>query len=298
MASKLLLAAGACFTQEGIFDKCALQPRDCSADFAVFRSPHWLNVNDVPVSNMCSDEQTIRTLNSLGRCNGRADRYICTSDKTACRFAAVFEPNTGDCNLLHDFYEDNEFTNAHFGLCDNREEEQKSFCTWSFQECGGSGSGFQWEGADTFFANSKPPCHCDDLKIGACVDSNNDNQYCAVSGEVCDTDTGFTYLKVLDLDSQLSIECNLCSPLSDDDLKIPNEVPRTQDNESNTTKKNGNNNTGQTVGITIGVVLAVTGIIGAGLLLVRSRRANKSATSEDTESVGVTGDEKSLNSML
>ena len=278
MTTKLFLAAGACFSQEGIFDKCALQPSDCSAESTVFRSSHWLNLNDISISNKCSDEQTIRTLNSLGRCNGQADRYICTSHKTACRFAAVFEPNTDDCNLLHDFYENNEFSNTHYGFCYNSggEEEENAFCTWSFQECGGSGSEFLWHGADTFFADSKPPCHCDDVRVGACVDGSNTSPYCAVSGDVCDTDLGFTYLKVLDLESQLSIECNVCSPLSDEDLKLPNDL-------LNSSKDKGNNN-GQTVGIVVGIILSIVGIISLGLV-VRSRTKRTNETSSAKEEI-------------
>lgn len=272
MATKLLLAAGACFSQDEIFDKCALQPSDCIAESAVFRSSHWLELNNISISNECADEQTIRTLNSLGRCNGQADRYICTSHQTACRFAAVFEPNTDDCNLLHDFYENNEFSNTHYGFCHEEDSDNmdNAFCTWSFQECGGSGSGYLWHGADTFFANSKPPCHCDDVRIGACVDDSNASPYCAVSGDVCDTDSGFTYLKVLDLESQLSIQCNVCSPLSDEDLKLPNSA-------SSEPKKG--NNTGQTVGIVVGIALTIVGIITLGLV-VRSRNNSSSGKEE------------------
>ncbi len=290
MASKLLLAAGACFSQGGIFDKCALQPSDC--DTAVFRSPHWLSLNDVTVSNQCSEQQTIRSLNSLGRCNGKADRYICTSHQTACRFAAVFEPNTDDCNLVHDFFQDNEFTNAHFGFCYNRQQEEKSFCTWSFQECGGSGSGFQWEGADTFFADSKPFCYCDDLRTGACVDSADVNVFCAVSSDVCNSDPGFTYRKVLDLESELSTQCNLCSTLTEDDLKLPARIPSTPGNE---VEERGENS-GQVLGITVVVISGVVGIALVAVYVIKKRAARSSTTEE--EKVGGPGDGKSINSVL
>ena len=289
MATKLLLAAGACFLQGGTFDKCALQPINCSTG-STFRSSHWLALNDATVSGQCSDQETIRTLKSLGRCNGQADRYICTSHQTACRFAAVFEPNTDDCNLVHDFYDANEFTNAHFGYCWDRFQEHKNFCTWSFQECGGSSTDFEWKGADTFGADSKPPCLCDDVRLGACVDGNNANEYCAVSGEVCDTDSGFTYLKVLDLESKLSTECRLCSSLSEDDLKLPDNGQSTLDD----TKKKS---TGQIVGITIGIVLGTMGIILVGMVIgMRMKSASKEA--EEAENAEGPRDAKSLNSVL
>ena len=279
MTTNLLVSAGACYTKDGSFDKCALQPSDCpSVEF--FRSSYWLSQNSkVSVSTQCSNQQSIRNLNSLGRCNGQADRYICTSDKTACRFAAVFEPNTNDCNLVHDFYTDNEFSNAHYGFCEDKTGEQDHFCTWSFQGCGGSGSNYEWHGADTFFADSKPFCHCDDVRIGACVDNSNKSElFCAVSSDVCDTVSGFSFLSVLKLESQLSTVCNLCDTLTEADLNTPVGGPTKSE-------KNNTWDGGKIAGITIGVTFGVLSIFIISVIVIRRKRRSKPSTSKTAADV-------------
>jgi len=212
----MLLAAGACFfLQSGSFDKCALQPVECTSG-QIFRSSGWLTTNNSDVSNQCSTQDAIRKLNSLGRCNGNADRYICTSDKTACRFQSVFSPVADDCDLVHDYMTSNEFSNSHFGFCEGQ-LGGTDFCAWSFQDCGGNSSVYEWNTADPFFANQNPDCHCDDVKTGACVDKGN-NMFCAVAPEVCEGDEEFTYIQVLDLEFLLNTTCKLCDTLSAADL--------------------------------------------------------------------------------
>lgn len=291
MATKLLLSAGACFTADEVFDKCALHPSNCSSDAPVYHSSHWLTQNDKDeISRQCSDQQSIRDLKNVGLCNGQADRYICTSHKTACRFASVFEPNTDFCNLVHDFYTENEFLHSHYGFCRYRgeEEDKDDFCSWQFSECGGNQEIYQWNAADPFFANNNPDCYCDDVRIGACVDSNN-NLFCAVSSEVCETDPGFTYLKVLELESQLSTACNLCDTLSETDLNTPRGSPTIAMKASN--EMNTKSDIGKIVGISVGAAVGAIFIIVGGVIVFRRMRKSKEVNSPDF-------DEKSLNSVL
>jgi len=298
----MLLVAGACFfTQSASFDKCALQPNECTSG-QVFRSPSWLATNDINLSNQCSKQDKIRKLRSLGRCNGNADRYICTSDKTACRFQAVFSPLTTDCDLVHDNLSSNEFTNAHFGFCNGR-GGRSDFCAWSFRECGGNTSMYEWEIADPFFANQNPDCHCDDVKTGACIDKNENIMYCAVAPEVCIEDEGFTYLKVLDLKSQLNMTCNLCDTLSAEylagDDKDSGEdggssVTQSDDGSASSgtldTKstggvegKNDDTSGSKTAGIIIGSIIGFS-VVAAGV--VYSYRVRREKTEIEIENAG------------
>lgn len=209
MSTKKQLSPGACFDKAN-FIKCALRPEECTS--TKFYSPLQLQAtNNQEVANGCSSQETIRRLRSLGRCDGQADRYICTSDKTACRFSAVFEPFADDCDLVQDFMESNEFSTSHYGFCRAQQPDREDFCAWRFKECGGDI--WEWQIADPFFANQNPDCHCDDVKTGACIKSETNDTFCAVTKEVCEGDEGYEYVSVLDLESDFNTTCKLCDTL-------------------------------------------------------------------------------------
>jgi len=152
--------------------------------------------------------------------------------------------------------------------------------------------GMRWQGFITilarsryFFADSKPFCQCDDVRTGACVDSNNENVFCAVSGEVCDTSSGFKFLEVLELEAKLSTTCNLCDMLSDFDLNNP----------VGGQNKSGLN-AGEIAGITVGSVLGLLLIVGMSIVIFRKEK--KPVTSPKSKKNNVALDEQSLNSVL
>jgi len=210
------------------FRKCALQPLECTSPEDEFRSARWLRLNNPDSAARCYNQTNIREIQSMGRCNSAADRFICTSDASGCRFAAVFEPLATDCNLVQDFYPSNEFSNAHYGFCVSDQgvedfyagkspAEDAVFCAWRFKECDGvdgNGEYYSWRTADVFSAEDVPECHCDDVLTGACVnDNDNDDLYCAVSKDSCGGDLGFSYVPVLDLKVRLDVTCKLCSTI-------------------------------------------------------------------------------------
>jgi len=173
MMSEKYIKAGACFDlNNGNFQKCALQPLDCASFSAavvpsesIFHSTYWLSINNQDIFNQCSQQDdTFHKIKSVGRCEGISDRFICTSDKSACRFSSVFKPHVTDCDIVHDYLSTNTFSYTHYGFCvDWSENNEPNFCAWRFKECGAGGpEGWQWRGADPFFANQNPECHCDD----------------------------------------------------------------------------------------------------------------------------------------
>jgi len=206
----IFLKAGACFTSEGSFDKCALQPIECQSSES-FRSAAWLDSNNIEVAEQCSRQETLRQLQSMGRCNSSADRFICTSDKTACRFSSVFEAFATDCNLVVDFYASNEFTNSHYGYCEDR-IGKNDFCAWNFKDCVDPDL-WEWNIADPFFANQNPDCHCDKVKTGACVNESTEDRFCAVMDEACGDDDGYTFYRVLELENKYGVICKLCDTI-------------------------------------------------------------------------------------
>jgi len=203
------LAAGACFEPNNIFAKCALLPVECTGT-QEYRTARYLSENDESTGSMCANQATIRKLRSLGRCNGDADRFICTSDETACRLSSTFEPLDGACNLVDDFFPSNSFVTSHYGHCASLEPLLPSFCAWQFSEC--PKKTHMWQVADSMFANSAPPCRCDLVVTGACR-KGTDDFYCAVSEEVCDLDDEYSYITSEELYSQFTETCRLCDTL-------------------------------------------------------------------------------------
>jgi len=310
MNSPLLLAAGACFTTSGSFEKCALQPIECGqASGQIYRSSKWLSVNNADVSSECAEQEKIRKIQSLGRCDGAADRFICTSDKTACRFSAVFKPLTDDCNLVEDFLSTNSFSNAHYGYCegDRAQELRPNFCAWRFKECGDPEL-YEWNIADPFFANDFPECHCDDVRTGACVNPNTNDMYCAVVAASCDGDDGYDYIPVLELQSDnMNIVCKLCDTLPPELIKGRTDVNGKPADE---VKGSTNENTGineapektegatdssgkkaQDEGLGPGAIIgiAVVAVVGIGVILVGAviiARRIKGPDVSDAETIG------------
>lgn len=211
-----LLIAGACLNGTNLdstFQKCALQPFECETSHS-FRTSRWLVVNNrADILTLCAAQQSIRKLNSVGRCNNSADRYICTSDKSACRFSRSFSPFVLDCNLIDDYLPSNPFPTSHYGSCQSNTPSIPSFCAWKSSEC--IGSVYSFRSADAFFANSLPDCRCDDVVVGACQSTNDPSQYyCAVSEDVCTSDTEeHQYLPALSVQERLRTTCKLCDTL-------------------------------------------------------------------------------------
>jgi len=310
MAKTILLTAGACLTSSGLFNKCALQPVECPSA-QTFRSAAWLSTNNNDVASQCSVQETLWKLQSMGRCDSSADRFICTSDKSACRFSAVFKPLATDCNLVQDFYPSNEFTNAHYGFCEDR-EGKNDYCVWSFKECGDP-SLWEWNIADPFFANQNPDCHCDKVKTGACVSESTSDSFCAVNNEACGGDGGYTYYPVLELESQFNTTCKLCDtipaalfeetaiedegkdPLDIEDSKEdPVEAADQEEASSNVASKSSNSNdsglnNGSIVGIAIGGSLLFICLVTVGFVLINRKKAGGKEeinNPDDNKSVG------------
>lgn len=304
----ILLTAGACLTSDGIvMNKCALQPAECQAS-ELFRSAAWLYENKNDFFVQCSKQEKLRELQSMGRCNSSADRYICTSHQASCRFSAVFEAFATDCNLVVDSFPSNEFVNAHYGFCEDL-TARNDFCAWSFKECGDPDL-WEWNIADPFFANQNPDCHCDKVKTGACVNESTNDRFCAVTKESCGGDDGFIYFGVLELEERFQVTCKLCdtippelfleptiqdqgygefevedsSDASEASSEISNEIKSVSGDDSSDTESLSN---GAIVGITIGSV-AFVGLAILGLIRVKEKRSSgvEEANPDDNMSVG------------
>ena len=116
------------------------------------------------------------------------------------------------------------------------------------------------------------------------MDGDKSEIFCAVSSDVCSTDSGFSFLEVLELESELSVICNLCDTLTEAELHTPIGGPM----KSEKSTWNRSNIAAITIGTTFGVLAIV-------ILSVISLRKKKSTTSA---SKTPDFDEKSLNSVL
>jgi len=276
--------------------------------------------NNIDVANVCSSQDSIRKIQSMGRCNSAADRFICTSDKSGCRFAAVFQPLATDCNLVQDFYPSNEFSNAHYGLCMSEQGEvdwyagkspspDATFCTWKLDECKGldlNGEKYSWRTADTGGSGSVPDCHCDDVETGACYNIDTNDQYCAVSTEACGKDIGYSYLPVFELKSQLNITCKLCDTIppelyikeiissgdevdnttsSGDESLNAGITDNTTSSEASVDEKSSNEERSVVTGIVIGSILGVIVLLGIGCFSLRLRSKKEAGFVRDDPSV-------------
>jgi len=212
-----LLTAGACYDRGEIFQTCALQPLECARNNQSFHSSLWLTSNNPMRAAECALQENIKNIPAMGRCDAESERFICTSHKTACRFSAAFQEYDSDCRVVHDYKTNSFFDKSYFPRCevdsdvvgnDNLED----FCVWQFNEC--PSDKYDFDVADDFFANGKPNCQCDQVKVGACISSNsNEGYFCALSKEVCDSEDNYSYLKALQVESQLNITCKLCDTL-------------------------------------------------------------------------------------
>lgn len=218
-----LLAAGACYTN-GAFERCALQPSECSSS-QTYRSSRWLAANDSQAANQCADQSSIHNIPALGRCDSASERYMCTSHKSACFVDVSFRDLDPDCTVLHDFRPvDTPFTRSYFGECattqQGKAQNLQDYCAWQFSECPKGGS-YVFEPADEFFAGQRPSCQCDKVKTGACVSTTVASDYfCAVSEYVCDTEQDLQYLKAFEVEAQLGTTCKLCDSLPSQPQKL------------------------------------------------------------------------------
>ena len=231
-----LLTAGACFSYDKAggetFQACALQPLECARnEFQLFHSSQWLTLYEPLRATECALQENIKNIPAMGRCDAESERYICTSHQTACRFSATFQEDDPDCRVVYDYSEtDSFFDKSYFPRCEVDDSDTvgtaydatppnlEDFCVWQFTEC--PNDQYDFDIADDFFANGKPNCQCDQVKVGACISTiNNDNNeegssyFCAVSKEVCDTEDDYSYLKALQVELQLNVTCKLCDTL-------------------------------------------------------------------------------------
>jgi len=209
--STLLLAAGACISQDGLFSgRCALQPAECGLT-ETYTSSFRLALDYPDIATICSDQAHIHTIPALGRCDSASERFICTSHKTACINSVAFRESDPDCSVFEDFRPvETKFVRSYYGECrptnDGVAQGFESYGAWQFTECPKGGT-YQFYTADKFFANAVPQVQCDRVKTGACVsDSDPDQFFCAVSKEVCVAEEGFSYQKSY----EVGATCKLC----------------------------------------------------------------------------------------
>lgn len=213
-----LLAAGGCYS-DNTFQRCALQPLECPSP-QVYRSSNWLLLNDNENAVICANQGSILKIPALGRCDSEAERFICTSHGSACRLDIAFSQMDSDCTVLADFRPfDTPFVRSYYGECVPTDEGTsagaEAYCAWQFSECNNADGLYMFQPADKFLAAEMPSCQCDGVKTGACVDSgNSENFYCAVTPEVCSSESGFSYLKSYEVESTLNTTCKLCDSIS------------------------------------------------------------------------------------
>ena len=212
--SSLLLAAGACISQNGSFSgRCALQPAECGVT-ETYTSSFRLALDYPDIATICSDQAHIHTIPALGRCDSASERFICTSHKSACIHDVAFRESDPDCTVLEDFRPvDTKFVRSYYGECiptdDGEAQGFESYGAWQFTECPKGGI-YRFYTADKFFANRVPQVQCDRVKTGACVSDSDPGQFfCAVSKEVCEAEEGFSYQKSY----ELGTTCKLCDTI-------------------------------------------------------------------------------------
>jgi len=209
-----LLVAGACYSSGSSFEKCALQPQECS-DSSIYRTSKWLLENDDAKWTTCSSQDMIHDIKALGRCDSSGERFICTSHMTGCRVGLTFKEYDSDCTVVDDFRIDNPyFTKSYFPYCRN---DGVYRAVWQNDECSVDED---FRTTDPFYAGNYPEYQCDDLTIGACVSNTNlDDYFCAVTENVCSQEAGFTYKKSFEVETDLGVTCKLCD-------KLPNPPER------------------------------------------------------------------------
>lgn len=206
-----LLKAGACF-DGATFLKCALNPLECTSQANTYRTSKWLALNDNHHATTCASQERIRAIRAMGRCNAKTDKYICTSDMSACQLSGAWKPFDQQCTVVDDFQQ-REYSASYFGECLDRTSDNVDYCAWQSSECPAEGYRFQW--ANPFFASNVPDCRCDDVKTGACVSDLNPSSdfFCAATEEICADEVGMSYRKVLEVESELGVTCKLCDKL-------------------------------------------------------------------------------------
>jgi len=298
------LIAGACYDDNNTFLSCALQPLDCKTGES-FVSPLWLASNANP-SVDCSSQESIRSILAMGRCNNDSDEYLCTSDRSACRRKSSFH-RTNDCTLHQDSFAMNDFHKPMFGRCHHNRNPGRDWCAWKSSECIGDDFNFGLAHPDAVHAAFES-CECNDLHIGACVNTNGevDTHYCAITEDACNTEPDYTYMSALDFQSEKKSSCRLCDSTIITTTNPPT-VPPTKIATVPTTstiltipKNSMNNNsgskklsTGAVVGICAGIVAVAIIAIGRVILITRRRSSlnDTNNTKQSSTTVVTTSDE-------
>jgi len=205
-----LLSAGACY-EGNTFLKCAFNPLECTSENGVYRSSRWLDSSDSTQAMKCASQASMYGIQAMGRCTSNTDKYICTSDFSACQLSVAWIPFDESCTLVDDL-QNRVWDYSYFGECLDRSSNDVDFCAWKSSDCPDEEYRFQW--ANPFFAGQLPDCRCDKVKTGACVsDLNPDAFFCAATEEVCFDEVGMSYLKPLEVESELDVTCMLCDKL-------------------------------------------------------------------------------------
>lgn len=185
----------------------------------MYRTSQWLSLNDNDNAATCANQGSILKIPALGRCDSESERFICTSHKSACRLDVAFSDLDPDCTVLDDFRPvDTPFVRSYYGECLPTDEGNtagvEAYCVWQFSECDSTEGLYTFKTADKFYSAQSPSCQCDNVKTGACVDSADpENFFCAVTPEVCNVETGFTYLKSFQVEAKFNTTCKLCDTL-------------------------------------------------------------------------------------
>jgi len=198
------LKGGACVdTVNQNVQQCALESSTCPSSSEFLSSRQLDNREDRNARVQCSSPLKTK----LGACASSLDDADCVAHEDACWYSHKFEKRD-KCNLM-----ENEETNypTYFGSCHNKPDEKnyvrKERCVWASEDCDDTLELYRaarvpnnwWEG-----------CTCENVKLGACVEEENNASYCAVSARACSP--GDTFVRALDFASHGldGLDCRLC----------------------------------------------------------------------------------------
>lgn len=205
---------GACYAKGGAFARCALQPSDCGRDGTEFVAPFRLAATAPPVAAACNRQESVRSVR-LGRCEDATQRFLCTSDASACSSPGAFAAHAAGCTVHGDYGDRNDLDAPVFGMCLHASNPGQDWCAWQRSECGPAGTsayGFLRAQVEQVHMHTTP-CACKDVHVGGCVAGNDRGAayFCAVAAEVCAAERAdYTYKPALDFQRQMGKSCRLC----------------------------------------------------------------------------------------
>jgi len=235
---------------EGI---CAIEKQGCLKPDEDFRSSREMQgAPERAHGGVCLLQETIRG-QPIGKC-GNGD---CAPNAESCLYG-------GDDFLTHlEKSSTCQVDTSFFGRCASR-------CAWSPDDCN---DGEGWE----FPINT---CSCDNVEVGACRKGQGE-VHCAVSPDACDADQA--WIRPTDVISVAGFNCFLCRELSMADNNGDsgdNDSSNLNGNYGMTKKMEEKSSTGAIVGITVGILAAVTLIGGVGYKMNNKKKYGKEETVE------------------